>query len=196
MTARTTLSTLITELRGMTSAGTADYTINGAAYWTDDQLQNILDAHRTEVVTEPLQWIPDLGAGGTLLVTRYYSQFGNFEQTSGGTAIFHLQDAAWNTVGTANYTANYARGEVVLNSDSRGSLYYLTGRSYDLNSAAADVWKRKAGQVAGAAFSWATDNMRVDKSGLRKEALEMARYYEQQAGPNVITLTRSDTDVD
>jgi len=45
------MADLITELRGMAEAGTADYSIIGSAgttnYWDDGQLQNVLDVHRT-----------------------------------------------------------------------------------------------------------------------------------------------------
>lgn len=193
MTARSGMASLILELRGMTSAGTADYTVAGAAYWTDDQLQAILDKHRTEVVSDQLVHINEY-QGGALSVTRYYSHFGNFEQTTGGTAIFVLQDGTHNAVASSEYAVDYTRGEITFDAPTGGLPYYLTGRSYDLNRAAADVWTQKAGQVAIASFSWSTDNMRVDKSGLRKEAVDMAQYYRGLAGPTSIDLNRSDTD--
>jgi len=46
MAARTGMNDLITELRGMTNAGSADTTIAGTAYWSDNQLQAILDRNR------------------------------------------------------------------------------------------------------------------------------------------------------
>ena len=43
MTARTGMSDIISTVRGMCNAGTADYTAGTAVYWTDDQLQGYLD---------------------------------------------------------------------------------------------------------------------------------------------------------
>lgn len=192
MTARTGLTNLISDLRSMTNAGSADYTIAGAAYWTDDQLQVILDNNRTEVVRDELSHIEEYNSGGTLITTRYYSRYGNLESTTGGTAVFYLQNSAGSIVGTASYTPDYRRGEIIFAADTAGSAYYLTGRSYDLNAAAADVWERKAAQSAGGAFSWSTDNMSVNKTALRKEMLEMGRYYRQLAGPKVTELRRGD----
>jgi hypothetical protein len=195
VTERTTMTNLIAELRGMTNAGSADYTIAGATYWTYEQLQNILDRHRKEVVRDELEELEEVGVGGTLITTRYYSHYGNYESMS-GTTLFYLQNAAGSAVATATYTPDYFRGEVVFTSNTLGSAYYLTGRSYNMNAAAADVWERKASQAASAAYSWSTDNMRVDKSGLRKEALEQARYYRSLAGPTSVTMVRSDTDAE
>jgi len=45
---------LVRTLRGMTDAGTADYTIAGFEYWTDDHPLNIMDRYRVEVYREHL----------------------------------------------------------------------------------------------------------------------------------------------
>jgi hypothetical protein len=182
------MSELIVELRGMANAGAGDYTVNGVSYWTDDQLEKILDRYRTEVVEELLYHASE-NAG----IRRYYSQFGNFEQTSGGTAVFVVMDGLYDAVGTALYSIDYTRGEVVFSADTGGAGYYLTARSYDLNQAAADVWTQKAGQVAAASYSWSTDNMRVDKGKVRTEYMDQARHYRALAGPKSITMERSDT---
>lgn len=191
--ARTGMASLITELRGMTNTANDDYTVGGVSYWSADQLQQVLDRHRMEVVREALHHLDEYGAGGTANITRYYSRYGNYEQTTGGSAVFVVQDSTSNTVGTASYSVDYTRGEVIFAANTGGSAYYLTGRTYDLNAAAADVWERKAAQVAMAAYSWSSDNMRVDKSGIRKEALEMARYYRSLSGPVSVDLERGDT---
>lgn len=191
--ARTGMANLIAELRGMCNAGSADYTINGVTYWTDDQLQSILDRRSTEVIDERLVTVSE-NNGGTTTYTRYYSRHGNYEATTGGSLVFVVKDANHSPVGTANYTPDYYTGEIVFAANTAGSAYYLTGRSYDLDAAAADVWNRKASQAMSASYSWSTDNMRVDKTAMRKEAVEMARYYRGMAGPASIDLTRGDTD--
>ena len=50
MSARTGMANLIIRLRGMVQSGTADYTVAGSAYWTDDQLQDGLDKYRRDIV--------------------------------------------------------------------------------------------------------------------------------------------------
>ena len=195
MTARSGLSSLITELRGLAEAGTADYTIAGTVtYWTDDQLQDVLDIHRKDVIFEPLQMYPTQISGGSISYQDYRSSFGFYEATTGGTAILYLQDATGATIGSANYTPDYRRGQFQFSANQAGSVYYLTGRSYDLNAAAADVWRRKAAHYAPTSFDFSTDNHTVSRSQIYSHCKEMADYFDGQSGGSIQTVSmfRSD----
>ena len=194
MTARTGLSSLITELRGMTEAGTADYTVTSSTFWSDDQLQDILDIHRQDVIHEQLQPYPVQVAGGSVSYKDYRSSFGYYEATTGGTAVFYVQDPTGATVGTANYTPDYRRGVVLFSANQFGTAYYLTGSSYDLNASAADVWRRKAAHVAPTSFDFSTDNHSISRSQVYAHALEMADYFENKSGNAVqsVQMYRSD----
>jgi hypothetical protein len=187
MTARLGITDLITELRGMAEAGTADYNLGNTAYWSDDHLQNVLDDHRTDIVFEQLRPLPTYGAGGTLIYHTYKSCYGMYEQTTGGTAIFYVQDGTGANVAGSLYTPDYRRGVVTFVADTSGTTYYLTGRSYDLDAAAADVWRRKASHYANA-FDFSTDNHSVTRSQVYKHALEMAEYFEGKSGDAVTTI--------
>ena len=192
MTARTGLANLITELRGFVEAGTADYSIVGSGgtinYWDDDQLQNILDIHRTDIVFEQLQSYPYQVAGGSLSWTDYRSSYGYFEATTGGTAIFYVQDSTGAVSGTANYTADYRRGALTFGTNQAGSVFYLTGRSYDLDASAADVWRRKAAHYAPTSFDFSTDNHSISRSQVYKHCLEMAEHFEGKSASAVETV--------
>lgn len=192
---RPTLADLYIELRSMTEAGTADYTINGETYWDDDTLHNVLDKHREDIYHELLIPVEEVSSGGTAVWKNYYTGYGNLESTSGGTSIFYVQDAAGDTVGTANYSTDYRRGLVAFVQNTGGSTYYFTGRSYDLNAAAADIWRRKASHVANA-FSFSTDNHRIDRGKLHDQYIKMAEMYENRGGNSVTTIQmwRNDTD--
>ena len=200
MTARTGMADLITELRGFVEAGTADYSIVGSAgttnYWDDTQLQNILDIHRTDVIFEQLQMYPTYVSSGSLSYQDYRSSFGYFEATSGGTAIFYVQDSTGSTVGSSSYTPDYRRGVVLFGSDQVGTVYYLTGRSYDLPAAAADIWRRKAAHLASSSFDFSTDNHSVKRSQLVDYALKMAEYWEGMSGNSIemVDMYRGDID--
>jgi hypothetical protein len=196
MTARTGLASLITELRGLTEAGTADYTVAGSTYWSDDHLQDILDIHRTDIVFEQLSMWPVQIAGGSISYQDYRSSHGYFEQTTGGTAIFYVQDSTGATIGTASYTPDYRRGQLQFSSNQAGSVYYLTGRSYDLNAAAADVWRRKTAHVAPTSFNFSTDNHSVSRSQVYDHCLAMAEFFENKSAGAVesVSLFRSDVD--
>lgn len=188
MTARTGLADLIAELRGMTEAGTADYSIGSSAYWSDDHLQNILDLHREDIIFEELSMYPTITTGGFELYQDYRSEYGNLEVTTGGTAILYLQTSTGDVVGTANYTPDYRRGQFQFSADQEGTIYYLTARSYDLQGAAADVWRRKMSHYAPTAFNFSTDNHSMSREAIYQHCKEMALFFEGQGGESVTTV--------
>ena len=98
MSARTTMTDLIARLRGYVASGTADYTVGTASYWTDTQLQDVLDRYRMDVTREVLA-PREVYTDGTAEYYDYYSQYGDYETTDGGTAIFEVEDAAGSTAG-------------------------------------------------------------------------------------------------
>jgi hypothetical protein len=192
MTARTGMVDLLTELRGMTHAGTADYSVAAVSYWSDDQLQQVLDRARQDYYRASLA-AQETYEGGSVVYKTYFTGVENLEKTTGGTTIFWLEDGAGNRVGTAQYSVDYQRGEVTFGENTGGSALYWSGRAYDLNRAAANVWRQKAGHYAGM-YTFSTDNHKVEKGALQEHALKMAAYYEQQSStPVVTTLYRSDT---
>lgn len=187
---RDTLSDLRSQLRVMGAAGFNDATLGTVTFWSDDHLDAVLDRHRQDVRREQLQARYTVSAGGTPVYQDYYSDYGNFEATSGGTALFVVEDGTGADV-TSGYTADYSRGLVTFAANTLGSVYYLTGRSYDLNAAAADVWRTKAAQAASS-YDISTDNHSLSRSQIMAQALQMAEYYSMQSGPQMTTLYRSD----
>jgi hypothetical protein len=193
MTARTTMADLITELRGMCNAGTADVTIAGTTYWTDDQLQKILDRNRLLVDQEPLYMVPS-HVPGSVEYYEYRSCYDHYEQTDGGSAVFLLEDSTGANIGTALWDADYNTGVVTFAANTAGTTYYLTGRSYDLNGAAAEVWRQKASYYAATSsgVDWSTDNMRISRSQMVTQAQGMANYYAGLARPRTVSAERGD----
>ncbi len=57
-TARSGMSDIITELRLRASAEANEYSIAGAQYWTDAQLQTILDNNRTDYIYDEMVSVP------------------------------------------------------------------------------------------------------------------------------------------
>ena len=190
MAARAGMSDLISRLRGLTQTSINDYTVGAITWWSDNQLQDILDKHRNDVYNALLTPLEEY-QGGTPVYLNYYSGYANLEATTGGTAVFYITDGVGAAVGTALYTPDYNRGAVTFASDTGGSAYYLYGRSYNLNAAAADVWRHKAGQYA-MAVNFSTDNHRIDRGEIIKNCLSMANFYGQQAGATSVTILRND----
>lgn len=186
------MASLITELRNLAAEPAGDAT----SYWTDDHLQTVLDRHRLDVHQEQLIMVDRWIGGGSIGYYEYRSQYGNYEATDGGTAVFYLEDSTGADLGTALYTPDYTRGVVTFAANTGGTVYYLTGRSYDLYGAAADVWRSKAAQVVSSAFSWSTDNMRVDKGAITTVYLNMADHYGGMAWPTTLSVNRGDASDD
>lgn len=190
MALRATMATLITRLRGLAQAGLSEYTVSGVAYWTDSQLQDVLDTHRKDVYNHLLSGMEGY-EGGAAIYKEYHSGLSYLEETSGGTAIFYVTDGVGANVGTALYTPDYIRGVVTFASDTGGIDYYLYARTYDLNAAAADVWRIKAGHYV-TAVNFSTDNHRIDRGKIIENCMTMAAMYEKQAGAQQIIIMRND----
>ena len=192
-TARAGLVDLVSELRNMGNVGSNDFKVDGFPQFSDGRLQDILDMYRTDHFRVELETIESY-SGGTVVYKDYYTGVGFVEKTTGGTSIFYLEDVSGSVVGTASYTMDYLRGKATFGSDTGGSTYYWYGRSYDMNRAAADVWRRKASYYAGQ-FDFSTDNHSVKKSTVYQQCLRMADYYEARASvTEVVTMTRSDVE--
>jgi len=181
---------LITSLRGMTATGYEDYKVAGQYYWTDKQLQDKLDRYRSDFIEEDLYSIQQT-RNGTTYYLEYRSQWGNLESVDSGTSVFKLDDAAGTNIAGTAWSADYTRGVITFNNDTLGSSLFLTGRSYDLNAAAADVWQQKAAHYA-VAYDVSSDMQTLKRSQLMAQARQMAEYYAGQSRPQAVNVMRGD----
>jgi hypothetical protein len=188
------MTDLIDVLRGMTDAGTADYTLGTAIYWDGDQIQRVLDRHVTDIIDYPLTAVGNMSTGGTIIYTEYRMPFANLEKTDGGTAIFYLAATGGSIIGTANYSVDYLNGDVDFVANTRGSTVYMTAHTYNLNAAAADIWGSKAANVAKA-FDFSTDNHSVKRSQMMKQYMDMKAMYLSQCGMQTGEIYRPDNNV-
>ena len=186
--ARSGMATLVHRVRSFANIGPVDYEVAGVPYWSDAQVQEVLDDYRTEIHRSELFPVLAYEGAGTVVYKEYHAQFQNIES---GTAVFELELATGAGSGTANYTMNYALGIATFTNDQGGTAHFMTGRSYDLNAAAAEIWRIKAAQVAHL-VSFSTDNHSINRSDMRKGYLEMAGYYASQGAPKTVKMDRGD----
>lgn len=193
--ARTGMTALLEELRSLTEAGTAEYTIGTTAYFSDNSLQDVLDNHRMDFVHEYIQPMPIVATGGTLQYFDYHAPYTFLESTSGGSTVFYIQDGTGATLGTSLWSADYRRGLITFGSNTLGTTLYLTGRTYDLNATAADIWRKKAAHYAPTSFNFSTDNHNVSREQVYSHCIEMAGFFEGMSGNSiqVVERFRSDT---
>lgn len=193
MATRDGMNELIMRLRGMCAAAEDEYSVYDVTYWTDEQLQDALDAERVDVKREALISRPDYGAGGTVTYRDYYFHYADVEDAATGAEAWLLQDASGSTVAGSAYVVNERARHIRFAADTGGSAYRLSYRAFDLNRAAAVVWEQKAGHVASR-FDIATDNHDMKRSQLYKQYRDRAAEYRQRAGAGVAYKRRRDAE--
>jgi L-ascorbate metabolism protein UlaG (beta-lactamase superfamily) len=181
----------VRELAGInTAAGTADY--------TDDAVAAVLDRNRLDFADDRLTALREVDAGGTVRYYVHQSRHRNLEATDGGTAVLYVRDAAGARAGTANYSVDTQAGRITFVADTGGSAFYLTGRSYDVYAAAAEVWRMRAAGVAER-FDFTADGASFKASQLIAQYQQMAdqcaalaTFGAGAAGLRSSTLVRDD----
>ena len=181
---RNGMGNLITRLRGMTNAGMTDFTLNSVNYFADSHLQDILDANVTWVHDEPLTWqIDTIGGGSIEYKTCWAGDFRDYEEATSGTAYWAVRDGPGAFIGTANYTPDYLTGRIVFSADQGGTAYYLTARSYDLYSAAADVWLQRQSFYSNW-YDFQSDDQKFSRKQAFDNAVAMEKEMRQRSGQN------------
>lgn len=184
MAARSGMSNLLSRLRRMVDD-------SGSVVWTDDDhLQDVLDGHRVDVHEETLSVHPQAMAGSTVYHV-YDSAWGNFEEAASGTSAWRVYDSDGTAQSTATYTADYIRGRLHFTADQEGSARYLIGRSYDLDGAAADLWRERASLVHSY-YDFDADGQKMSRSQWFEHCWRMAERYERRGRSYDVRLKRSD----
>lgn len=188
--ARAGMANLILELRGMTGVGTATQTVNGVAWFTDDQLEDIMDRHRETCYDVPLASLSK-NIGGTEVYYDYQLPHNRhwYEEDAVG-SNWQVKDSTGGT-SVPTHSVNYQHGMVTFTADQGGTAYMADFDVYDLNMAAADVWEQRAMNVA-AVTDWSSDNHSVSAGRQIDNFKSMAATYRAKSGPISRTFVRSD----
>src|SRR3990167_1388075 len=190
-TVRAGMDYLIAALRGMTDAGYDDFRVAGAPYWSDKHLQDFLDKYRDDFIEEELFPVQQY-RNGTVYYQDYRSQYGNLEGIASGTAVFKLDNSGGTNMPGTMWTADYPRGVISFVNDTLGSSMMLTGRSYDLNAAAAEVWRYKLANAAKM-YTFSAGGQSFQRREFTENCRYMAEYYEGLAAPTIVSLYRGDS---
>ena len=186
---RSTLAEPIARVRELAAAGTADY--------SDDAIQSVLDRNRLDFADDALVPLREYN-GGTPVYFVYQAHHRNLEATDGGTAVLYIRDSAGARVGTASYSVLTEAGRVTFLANTDGTAYYLTGRSYDVYAAAAEVWRMKAAAVAdrfdftadGASFK--ASQLIAQYNKMAEQCSSLATFGAGAAGLRSSTMVRDD----
>lgn len=173
MAVRPTMQRPISVLRRLGSCATNDI-FNSVTYWTDEQLQDILDANLLPSQPVPLRENVRFVAGErdwgaqTIMLRPYMI----LEEDA--TVI----DGFGQTVNAAFYTVNYVQKLVLFDTAAAPyrDRFFIQGKVYHLYNAAADVWQEKANQRSNYA-RWKAGNYSVDAEAEYEHCLQRAMYY-------------------
>ena len=184
--ARTGMQTLIDTVRGFANAAPDEWEVSTdtslVEYWSDEEIERVLDRHKTEYIHEQMNAYPTY-SGGSIVYLQYHTGVRNIES---GTAVFKIEDVDGTVSG---YTMDYARGVATFATDQAGKVYWWSGFAYDLDAAAADIWRMKASHVAGL-VDFSTDGHSVKRSQQAQQYLTMANYYQQRSASEGISTAK------
>ena len=184
--ARTGMQTLIDTVRGYANAAPDEWTISTDTslieYWSDEEIQRVLDRHKREYIHELMDAQPTYESGSTIF-KQYLLNATNVES---GTAVFKIEDVDGTVSG---YTMDYARGVATFATDQAGKVYWWSGFAYDLDAAAADIWRMKAAH-ATELVDFSTDGHSVKRSQQAQQYLTMAGYYQQRSASEGVTTAK------
>lgn len=200
MAVREGMAQLISALRRMTDTEPVAEAVPTGNYWSDEMLQDELDLHVVEFGRVTLQPIPTVLAGNQLAYMNYSipTTVGRWLERPTDLDVdgyFHVQDSLGVPVlygaGEEQYTVDWAVMRVVFGKDRDGHQFYLTARSYDLNSAAAAIWLEKAAKRT-TLIDWRTDNHQFWQDQEYQHCMEMHRRYAGKSGMKLSRFARID----
>lgn len=186
--ARDGMAWLIAELRARTDAVEGDVTIGAEVYWSDDHLQQRLDATKKKVFW--LQLIPLRDElDGSPVYTEYVIPpvVTQWIETAATSGAFTVVDYRGNSV--SGYTVDYIGRKITFDADTNGSEYYLKCYFYDMDIAAAQVWLDKAGHRAEL-FDWKASGTNLKEDAIYKHCMEMYNVYTTKKGAEVRRIAR------
>ena len=176
--ARTTMGSLITRVRLLVSdpAGASQV-------FADDQIQDALDAHRTDVRYLELEAVETLSPTGTQYLAHHDPVYGG-----GWEDDEVLQSGSWATLTPATSDRLVGRWTFAV---STSPPVYVTGKVYDIYAAAADVLDAWAAKEK-LSFDAQADDARMSRSQKHEMLLEQARTFRRRSRPRSARLIRSD----
>jgi hypothetical protein len=165
---RDSLAFLLTELRRLIG-DPAD----ASQFWSDDDLQSVLDRHRQDYQDWELVAAPRI-VNGSYSYRDFWARerLGNWESDatisdSQGTVIAHDEDASEPLLGHWVFAS------------SQTKTLYLTGKSFDLYSAAVEVLRSWAAREK-LAYDFSTDNQSFKESQKVRALLDLASEFERK----------------
>jgi len=168
----------ILELRRMTDASATEVKVNNVQYWTDDQLQGILDAYRHDVLDLPLLPASQREAGNDVTY-RYYipDEVGTWIEND----PLYLSVVDENGNAVSGYTYDSINRYMLFTTNTSGATRLLRCRFFDMRLAAARVWFEKAGHRV-ALINWKAGGQNLNEDQEYQHCMAMFQAYSGNDG--------------
>lgn len=180
MAIRDKMAFLIDKTRGLIGdpAGTTQQ-------FTNPQIQDALDVYRVYVRYALLLCDPTRSPGGALNYDNFYARVGDWEDDA------QLFGPSYQPLTPA--TADTLTGHWVFNLPNPGQLLpvFVSGQTYDVYGAAADLLLRWAASLARA-YNFSANGVVFQRNQQTQELRAMALEYRRMQRPRVIQLKRDD----
>lgn len=167
---------LVLDLRSLTSTAMGDTTINDVVYWSDYQLQVILDKYATRHIDVELIPIPQIESSSTAYYT--YSIPSDVSKYIDESTVQIVDQ--YGVVASPSET-NILQGYVVFAADTSGDPYYIRCTSYNMRMAAARVWLDKASHRSEL-IDWKAGGQTLSEDQAYQHCMERAAYFAGSAG--------------
>ncbi len=161
-------------------------------FFTDDDLQDILDRHR--IAWRQWELTPErtMTQGGIYNFTDYFArgeggtwQIGDWEQG------YVLQWGDWSILTPATADENTGHWTFSLPPPGQIPPVFITGYSYDLAGAAAECWERRAAALFEK-FDASAQGMNARRSQMYDHCCDRAEHFRMQQRPELAALVRTD----
>lgn len=175
---RSSMATLISRTRDLIGDPAG-----ASAVWTDDQIQGYLDQYREDVIELDLDAVPFHAPGGALSYKQFFANRGDWEDDD------VLTDVTFTTVTPDSKDTRV--GVWNFNTGRTNAILYLTGKSYDLYRAAAELCEAWAAKVK-LDFDFETDGQKFSRAQKAEALLELAKTYRRKRRVGKGKLIRTD----
>lgn len=159
---------------------------NGQGIFSDERIQQILDSNSTYLYQAPLAVIPQR-SNGSLIYQQYVTDRTWLEGTA--TSTNKIYDANGSVV--TNYTSDFINGKFTFSSDTRGTPYYLDGRSYNFFKAVSEGWYSKAAHYS-TQFDFTVEGRSYKKSQIIQQCTDLAKQFAARGQATLHSIDRGD----
>jgi hypothetical protein len=177
MAARSSMAALITRVRDLINDP------SGSPTWTDNQIQDVLDAGRVDYRYLRLAATPDWSTGAIRFLD-YYAPWGDWEAD--------YTFAQYYTTTVTPSTTEPIVGHITFATSTFPPVYIAFGKSYDIYRAAADLLERWAAQWV-MAYMVIANGQRLERQQVAVAYRDLAKQYRQQQRARSISMTRNDS---